>query len=182
MAQRRPHRSIDVFAGATPAGSGPTHNESVVIVYPVVSGLRVRYTRWPSTPIHSSVSSRVFHSRPPSRARSARAACTAAANPRAASLLSASSTGGQVFLEVAGQQTVQMPGGVLALADAMRAIRVVHHGELLVCGHECVDQRFAVLEVHVVIARAVDNEQVAAESTDVRERRGFFVLFGVLVG
>ena len=46
---------------------------------------------------------------------------------------------------------------------AVRAVGVGHHRERLVRRDERVDQRFAVLEVHVVVARAVHEEQVAAQ-------------------
>jgi len=44
-------------------------------------------------------------------------------------------------------------------ADAMRAIGVLHKAELLVQVDEFIDETLRALEMHVVVARAVDDQQ-----------------------
>ena len=45
--------------------------------------------------------------------------------------------------------------------DGMTAIRISHHRELLVLLHQLIDEQFATLVVAVVVARAVDEQEVA---------------------
>ena len=58
---------------------------------------------------------------------------------------------------------------------------IVHHRERPVRGDERVDQRFGVLEVHVVVAGAVHDEQVAAQVRREGDRRSRAVAVRVLL-
>ena len=62
----------------------------------------------------------------------------------------------EVLLEIPFQELHQVPRRTTALADAVCAVGIVHHRELLVGRDERVDERFRILVVHVVVAGAVD--------------------------
>ena len=57
----------------------------------------------------------------------------------------------------------------LALADAVGPVGVLHHGERPVGRHQGVDQALGALEVDVVVAAAVDDQEVAPELVRVGE-------------
>ena len=69
----------------------------------------------------------------------------------------------QMLVEVAGQQTKEMQPRVLAFPNAVAAVGVRHHIKRLVVLDQLVDEGFATLVVTVVVARAVNEQQVASE-------------------
>ncbi len=77
---------------------------------------------------------------------------------------------GHVFAQIARQCLIEMASGIGAFIESMSTVRVDDLGELLVMVHEFSDQHLAVLVVTVVIARAIDQQEIALEL--VRERDG----------
>ena len=68
-----------------------------------------------------------------------------------------------MVVEVAGEQAVQVPGRVLPLVDRVAAVGVRHQRERLVQLDQLVHQLFGPLVVAVVVAGAVDEQQVALQ-------------------
>src|SRR6478735_6758127 len=67
-----------------------------------------------------------------------------------------------VLVQVLREEREEVEPGV-APEDAVVPVGVLHHLERLVRRHQPVHERLAVLVVHVVVARPVDEQQVAAE-------------------
>jgi hypothetical protein len=65
--------------------------------------------------------------------------------------------------QIARHEFVEMPGGAFAGVDGVVAIGIGHHGEGFVVSDEFVDELFDALVVDVVVAGAVDEEEVALE-------------------
>ena len=70
----------------------------------------------------------------------------------------------EVFFQVSRQQLAKVAGRVSAFTNRVRAVRIGHHRERLVVTDELVDQGFGRLVVTVVVAGAVDDEQIALEA------------------
>ena len=86
---------------------------------------------------------------------------------------------GQVFEQEIGHRAVEVPPAVGALADAVGAVGIGHHLEILVERHQPVDQLFGGLIVDVVVAGAVDDQEVAFQPCGMGDRRSLFEPFGV---
>src|SRR6476660_7703889 len=67
----------------------------------------------------------------------------------------------EILVQVSGNQLEQVKLGVSPLADTMSAVGIVHHGEGLVGCDESVDQHLGVLKVYVVVAAAMNQQQVS---------------------
>ena len=76
----------------------------------------------------------------------------------------------QVLIQIASDELEQVHLRVLSLAHAVGPVGVLHHGERLVGGHQGVDQHLGVLEVHVVIAAAVNQQEIALETVHIGQR------------
>ena len=74
-----------------------------------------------------------------------------------------SSAGGTKRAEIIRKQVSQMLCGALAFTDAVRAVGIAHHLELLALFYQFVNQHFGSLVMHVVVAGAVNDQQVAAK-------------------
>ncbi len=74
-----------------------------------------------------------------------------------------------------------MAAGVLALVDAVAPVRINHHAELFVGFDQRVDQPLRALVVDVVIAAAVNQQQVALKLSGIRDRRTSLVAERVLL-
>ena len=75
-----------------------------------------------------------------------------------------------------------MHDSALALVYAVTAVGVGHHVELLALGDELVDQQLEALVVAVVIAGAVDQQQVALEVLGMGDGRAVGKTLGVVLG
>ena len=71
--------------------------------------------------------------------------------------------GRQVLEQVVGHQVTQMARGVGAFANRMGAVGIGHHRERFVVPDQFVDQLLHGLIVAVVVARAVNQQQVALQ-------------------
>src|SRR3954470_20195157 len=96
------------------------------------------------------------------------------------SSLAGDPTGRNVFLEVACDQAVDMEGCSFALGDGVGAIGVNHKVKRQAEGYELVDEQLGSLEVDVVVAGAVNDEQVAFKVLDKVDGRA--VVIALLVG
>ena len=76
----------------------------------------------------------------------------------------------QVLLQEPGHELEQVAAGSFALADAVGAVGVGHHRERLAQRDQAIDQGLAVLEVDVVVAGAVDQQQVALQALGMSDR------------
>ena len=85
-------------------------------------------------------------------------------------------------MEEVGHQLAEVDAGVEALVDGVGAVGVRHHAELLPVGDEGVRQRFGSLVVAVVVAGAVDEQQLALKAVGEGQRRALAVAFGVVGG
>src|SRR5687768_4548419 len=70
---------------------------------------------------------------------------------------------GQVLHEVARNQLVDVRRRPRALGDAVRAVRIDHRVEGLAELDQPIDQSFGALRVNVVVAGAVNHEELAAQ-------------------
>src|SRR5215510_9181578 len=68
-----------------------------------------------------------------------------------------------------------------SFAQRVRPVRVEHHVEILPELNQLVHQTFGVLDVHVVVAGAVHQQQVAAQSFREVDRRAAAISLGVVV-
>ena len=64
-----------------------------------------------------------------------------------------------------------MEGGILALADGVGAIRISHHGESFVVFDQLVDQSFCSLVMAIVVAGAVNQQEISLEIVGEIDRR-----------
>ena len=83
-------------------------------------------------------------------------------------------------MEEVGHELAEVDAGVEALVDGVGAVGVRHHAELLAVGDEGVHQRFGSLVVAVVVAGAVDEQQLALKSVGEGQRRALPIAFGVV--
>ena len=89
---------------------------------------------------------------------------------------------GHVFVQVPRERAVEMPGGVRPFGNGVGAVGVRHHGEMLIVSDEFVDQPFRALVMAVVVARAMDQEQISPELAGIRDGRAKAVIFGIVLG
>ena len=75
-----------------------------------------------------------------------------------------------MFQQEIGHQFPQVRRGVFIFVNAMGTIRVSEHLELLVAGNQFVDQQLHRLIVTVVVAGAMNHQQVALQIPCVRDR------------
>ena len=68
-----------------------------------------------------------------------------------------------MLVQVAGHEFVKMAVRAFAGVDGVVAIWVRHDGEGLVVGNELVDELFDALVVNVVVASAVNDEEIALQ-------------------
>src|SRR5436309_15669275 len=74
-----------------------------------------------------------------------------------------------------------MSGRALTLTDVVTPIWILHHRELLLVGNQGIDKNFSSFVVNIIIARSVDNQELACQTSRVRHRRaGAIVCFVVL--
>ena len=85
-------------------------------------------------------------------------------------------------MEEVGHQLAEVDAGVEAFADGVGAVGVRHHAELLAVGDEGVHQRFSSLIVAVVVAGAVDEQQLALKLVGEGQRRALAVALGIVRG
>lgn len=87
-----------------------------------------------------------------------------------------------MVVQVAGEELVKVSFGVFAFLDAVGAIGIGHHGEMLVVLDQCIDEGFAVLVMAVIVAGAVHDQEIAFELMGKGDRRtvakAFFVVLG----
>jgi len=76
----------------------------------------------------------------------------------------------EVFLEIASHGRAEVEASAIALGDAVRPVRVGHHVKLLALHDELVDQQLGTLVVDVVVASAVDEQEIALEAGGVGDR------------
>ena len=67
----------------------------------------------------------------------------------------------QIRLEIARQQLKQMSGCARALADVMSPVWILHHRELLPVGNQGIDKNFSSFVVNIIVARSVDDQELA---------------------
>src|SRR5271157_3744107 len=75
-----------------------------------------------------------------------------------------------------------MPARAFALADAVRAVGIGHHREWLAQRDQTIDQHIAVLVVHVIVTRAVNQQKVAFQAAGMGDGRALLVALAVLRG
>src|SRR5271157_4362886 len=85
-----------------------------------------------------------------------------------------------MLLKVTGQQAIQMEPRALAFDDRMRAAGVLHKVKWLAELHQPVDQQLGALVVHVVVARPVHQEQLAAQSLSIVDSGAGLIPVGVV--
>ncbi len=90
--------------------------------------------------------------------------------------------GGEVLAQVAGEQLVEVPAGPLSFVDPVGPVGIDHQLEGAVGGDQGVDQPLRALVMHVVVATAVDHQEVAAQAVGVSQRAGRDVIAVVLLG
>ena len=76
-----------------------------------------------------------------------------------------------MLFKIPGEQAMKMERCALALRNGMRAIGIVHKVEGLVQCDQSIHQQFCDLEMAVVVARPVHDQQVAAETLGEVDRR-----------
>jgi len=84
---------------------------------------------------------------------------------------------GSFSLREPGERFVVVAAGVAAFAEGMGAIGIDHEGELFVLGDEFIHQSLAVLVMGVVVAGAIDEEEISFELVSVDDRRAVRVAF-----
>jgi hypothetical protein len=56
-----------------------------------------------------------------------------------------------------------MKGGVFTFPDGMGTIGIGHHGKGFIGRHQCIDKSFRVLVMDIIVAGAVNQQQVPFE-------------------
>ena len=69
-----------------------------------------------------------------------------------------------MFFEIAQEQAIEMQRGAGAFVDGVGAVGVFHEVDGLIELDQAIEEKFGAGVVHVVVAGAVDEEQVAAQA------------------
>ncbi len=83
----------------------------------------------------------------------------------------------QIIFEVPRQHFPNVPRSIFPFVDAVRTVRIGHHGENLVVLDELVYQGFRVLVMYIIVARSVHQQQVAFQVFGKSDGRAVFVAF-----
>jgi len=75
-----------------------------------------------------------------------------------------------IFIEVTSQQSKQMPGRILSLADRMSPVRIGHECEGLIQFDQFVHKFFCSLVVTIVISGPVNDQKVSLQSCGMSNR------------
>src|SRR5689334_7681691 len=90
-------------------------------------------------------------------------------------------SGRQMVFKVAENICIHILRSSLAFRDGMRAAGIGAHVKLLAEGNQFVDEQFESLKMHVVVARAVHYQQIAAEAGREIDCRALFVSLGTVL-
>ena len=85
----------------------------------------------------------------------------------------------KILQEIIRHGFPQVIRGTFPLVDGMRAHRIGQLIEHLAVFHQLVDQHLAILIMHVVIAGAVNEEQVSFQAFHIRDGRTFAIAFRI---
>lgn len=96
-------------------------------------------------------------------------------------MLPLSSSWRTVFLQECRVKRHKVLSGSFTLGQAMRAIRVCHELKLLVVLHQFVQQHLSILKMDVIIAGAMDIQQVSREVFSMRKRGSFYIALHVFL-
>ena len=88
----------------------------------------------------------------------------------------------QMLLDVPRDQHVDVQLRAAPLGNSVRPVGVLHEVERLAQIHQPIDQALVALEVHVVVTRAVDDQQLALQPLREADGRSIAIALGILGG